>query len=187
MSIPRQRVACVVVLLAGVRADGALVVVRFEPTAQTVNLGDTFSVDIVADIDTPVVGWGLDQAVVNPGMLSISAPFTIGPSWLPATAADGDGLAGLASPLPPVNGSVMGLGVVLATLSFSADAVGSTALLTSVTPNDLTEGFALDPTGFANVTFEPGQITVIPEPSSLMLFIIGCVLIRRRRQAAAQA
>jgi len=43
------------------------------------------------------------------------------------------------------------------------------------TPGDLTEGFALDPTGFATATFEPGQVNVIPEPATLLP--LACVLI----------
>lgn len=176
-------VAMIVVFVAGVRADASLVVCRFEPPSQTVALGGIFTVDIVADIDMPVVGWGLDLSLLTPGILLPTGPPAIGADWLSALAPDGDGLAGLASPLPPTNGSVSGTGIVLATLSFSADAIGATDLVASVTPGDLTEGFALDPTGFATMTFQPGQVTVVPEPATALLLVgVGCVILIRRRK-----
>ena len=100
------------------------------------------------------------------------------PPWITTTTADGDGLAGLADPFAPTNGSVSGTGILPATLTFRADAQGTTDLLMSTTPGDLTEGFPLDPTGFATITFEPGQITVIPEPATLlpMLAVLTCGL-----------
>jgi len=175
-------VAFIVVLVAGVRADASLVVTRFDPPSQTVVLGTNFTVNIVADIDMPVVGWGLDVVPAIPGFVSLTTTPAIGTDWLSAFAPDGDGLAGLASPLPPTNGSVSGTGIVLATLSFSADAIGATSLVASITPGDQTEGFALDPTGFATVTFQPGQVTVVPEPSTTAFLLIAGVLALHRRK-----
>ena len=105
-----------------------------------------------------------------------------------ATTADGDGLAGLADPFAPTNGSVSGTGILLATLTFRADAEGMTDLIASTTPGDQTEGFPLDPTGFANVTFEPGQIIIIPEPATVLPLLcalfggLGGVRARRRKR-----
>jgi len=50
---------------------------------------------------------------------------------------------------------VSGPGVLLATLTFHADAIGEVDLNASVTPGDPWEGFALDPSGFATLAFEP--------------------------------
>lgn len=178
--------AMVALSAMGPRADASLVVTRFDPPSQTVVLGDTFTVNIVADIDMPVVGWGLDFVPLPPGVISLIGPPAIGADWLSAFAPDGDGLAGLASPLPPIDGSVSGIGIVLATLSFSADAIGTTNVVASITPGDLTEGFALDPTGFATVTFQPGLVTVIPEPSSMLLLMLGGVMLLYRRRWCSQ-
>jgi hypothetical protein len=156
------------------------VTVRFEPAERTVNVGDDFTVNVVADINPPVVGWGLDVNAVTPMIISPVGLPTIGSAWIPAYAPDGDGLAGLAFP-----DSVSGAGVLLATLTFHADAIGETDLLAGVTPGDGTEGFALDPTGSAITSFEPAHLIVIPEPATALLV---CVLVgpfARRRTLSA--
>ena len=163
-------------LVVASSARASLVTVRFEPSSQTVNLGDTFNVQIVADISSPVVGWGLDFAIASPPILSETAAPVIGAAWVPAPAPDGDGLASLAFP-----NSVSGTGVLLATLTLHANAIGATDLLLSVTPGDLTEGFALDPTGFAELTIQPGHANVVPEPSTIgLLALIGLGMLRGR-------
>ena len=73
------------------------------------------------------------------------------------------------------------------TVTGTLDALGVTDLtLSDDNPVDLSEGFALDPppTGaFADVVYAPGSITVIPEPASVALVLIGGVVfgLRRRR------
>ncbi len=109
------------------------IIVRFDPPDETVHLGDVFTMDIVADIPNPVLGWGLDLSIVDPTILSTVGAPAVGPDWFGAFAPDGDGLAALAFP-----NSVSGNGVLLATMTFSADALGETDLLFSVTPRDLT-------------------------------------------------
>ena len=161
-------------LLAAAVAS-ANVTVRFEPASLTVDPGTIFSVAIVADIPQPVVGWGLDLTIQNPAIVSVHAAPSIGPPWVSAYAPDGDGLAGLAFP-----SSVSGIGVVLATISLSADAVGDTELWISVTPGDLTEGFALDPTGFDTFTVVPGHVKV-PEPSTIALLGLAALGVAFRR------
>jgi hypothetical protein len=161
------------------RAD---IIVGFAPPAKIVGLGDSFTIDIIADIPAsePILVWGLDLTIANPAIASLTGPPEIGSEWFPAFSPDGDGLAGLAFPT-----GVSGIGVVLATLSFSADAIGDTYLFLSTTPGDPTEGFGLDPTGFANVNFEPGHVQVIPEPSALHMGALGlasiALLTRLRR------
>jgi hypothetical protein len=178
----------IVVLTAAVagtstRAD---IIVGFAPPAKIVGLGDFFTVDIVADIPAaePILVWGLDLTIADPAIASLTGPPEIGSEWFPAFSPDGDGLAGLAFPT-----GVSGIGVVLATLSFSADAIGDTYLFLSITPGDPTEGFGLDPMGFANVIFEPGHLQVVPEPSALLLGGLGwgliALLTRPRRYTRA--
>lgn len=144
-------------LVAGISQQAvADVTVRFDPPAMTVGEDQQFTVDIVADIPEPVVGWGLDLAISDPSIVSlVGYPAVDSVRWTPAATADGDRLAGIAFP----NG-VSGTGVRLATLTFSADALGEADLTLTATPGDLTEGIPLDPTGFAAVTFQPGSLTV---------------------------
>lgn len=173
------------IALAG-SAKASIVQVSFQSPATTVVLGDLFTVDIVADTTAPIVGWGLDLNLSTPGILSLAAaPAIPSPPWRTTTGADGDGLVGLADPLAPVNGSVTGTGILLATLTFSADVIGQTDLVLSVTPGDLTEGFPLTTPGdFATVSFALGSVTVVPEPIPLFSLTFGAlaVLSRRRRR-----
>lgn len=171
--------ACSVFLACVSAATAGLVTVRFDPPDQTVNLGDPFSVSLVADISDPVLGWGLDFTIANPSVAALSGPPVIGPQWFPFSTPDGDGLGGIAFP-----NSISGNNVLLATLNFTADSLGDTNLLLSVTPGDLTEGFPLDPTGFATLSFEPGHVTVIPEPASVAILAfagLGAIRPVRRR------
>src|SRR5437660_1433782 len=91
------------------------VTVRFEPQNSTASVGDSFTVNLVADIPNPVVGWGLDVGF-DSSVLSLES-VELGPAWFAASAADGDNLAGLAFPSP-----VSGQGKLLATLHFKAKA-----------------------------------------------------------------
>lgn len=159
--------------LAGVMPASADIVVRFEPVSSVVQLHDVFGVRIVADIDDLVVGWGLDLTIADETIASLISAPDLGDDWVPAFAPDGDGLSALAFP-----DSVGGTDTLLATLTFSADSLGDTDLLLSVTPGDLTEGFALDPSGFANVQYLPGQIQVVPEPVAVIIVLSGLVLLR---------
>lgn len=170
-------------------AQTAPVTVFFNPSSQTVNVGQTFTVNIVADIPNPVLGWGLDVNV-DPARLIRTGVVVNDPPWSAVAAGDGDDLAGLA--LPPVSGN----GVVLATLTFQAQATGTVPLIASVTADDLTEGFPLVSSGFATINFIPGSVTVagggaptanIPALSPLGLALLASLLgmigvkIRRRK------
>ena len=158
------------------------VCVRFDPPVTVANPSDVFTIDIVADINTPIVGWGMDLTIVTPTVASLTGGPVIPFPWLAAFAPDGDQLAGLASPFDPVFGAVSGTDIILATLTFTADAPLETDLLLSITAGDATEGFALDPTGFAVVQFETGKI-IVPEPAGLILLaccLPACLLLRRR-------
>ena len=180
-----------VVALAGMNA-GALgvVTVRLVPSDLSVELGEVFSIAIVADIPDAVVAWGLDLITEDETVLSPVGDSLIGPLWIAGYAPDGDGLAGLAYP-----SSVVGNDILLATVTFSADALGETELLLSddnppphvSPPSDLTEGFGLDPTGFADVTYEPGHVEVVPEPATLILLAFGGLFALRKRTCRCSA
>ena len=155
------------------------VVVGFDPEDSTVGYNETFWINIVADMEETIVGWGLDLTVDDP---SIAAPtgnldFSVGP-WDAAYAPDGDGLAGLNFP-DGVTGQT-----VLVAVEFQSFGNAGTALLTlsDDNPPDLTEGFAVapPPSGvFADVLYCCGTITV-PEPAALTLLALGALALRRR-------
>jgi hypothetical protein len=154
--------------------------VFFQPQDSSAQVGANLNVDLMANIPDPVLGWGLD-VTFNSSIISLTG-VTIGSQWSPATAADGDGLAGLAFPLP-----ISGDNVLLATLSFDTLAQGSTDIVASATLGDLTEGFPLASGGFAEVIYSPGTATVIPLPAAIWLFgagLIGLIGIATRKKAA---
>ncbi len=170
-----KMVLCTAVLLLASPALADTVYGYFNPAVKVANVGDVFTIDIVADMTNDIVGWGLDLTVTAPAVAdrTLTEP-VIGPNWDAAFAPDGDGLAGLAFPA-----GVSGTGILLATVEFQALALGTTNLVLSVTPGDLTEGFALFPSGFDDYQFSLGTINVVPEPAALALLALGA-LIRRR-------
>jgi len=182
--------AALVVVVPGAQAGDCPpdvdVCVRVEPPDLVVDINSTstFTLDLVADINTPVVGWGLDLNIETPGVVSVTGtpdiPF---PPWIDVFAPDGDGLAAVADPFPPTNGSVSGLNILLATLTFSVDRLGETDLVPSVTEGDLTEGFPLDPMGFGTVTFQNGHVMVIPEPTTAILLALAFAVAKPRRRS----
>lgn len=170
-------VLCTAVLLLASPALADTVFAGFDPAVKNVLPGEIFTIDIVADMTNPIVGWGLDLTIADPAVAVRTATDpVIGPDWDPAFAPDLDGLAGLAFP-----DGVSGMGIVLATVEFQAvGAMGtSTNLVLSVTPGDLTEGFALYPSGFDGYEFSLGTVNIVPEPAALVLLALGA-LIRRR-------
>ena len=175
----KKWLGCLMVLawILPASSGAATVSVSFEPLDPTVILGDSFSVDIVADISDPILGWGLDIGF-DSTILSLTGT-TIGSLWQPAVAFDGDDLAGLAFP-----DAISGPNVLLATLTFDAIDLGTSGLTASVTMGDLTEGFALIAPGtFADLTVIDGSVEVVPVPAAVLLFasgLIGLIGIGRR-------
>lgn len=177
--------AMAMVLLANPSARGTIIV-RFDPPQNQVNHGETLMVNLVADLgNEPVIGWGLDVAF-DPVLLSQVGGPAIGPFWETTYTPDGDGLTGSVNPFSDPDqdgtfGSVSGNDVLLATLTFLAVGLGQTNLTASYTLTDLNEGFPLDSTGFATVIFQPAQIQVTPEPTTVALIVAGAFFWARRR------
>ena len=159
----------VAILLVSANCAADPLTVYFSPSASDITVGATFTIDLVADISEPVVGWGLD-VTFNPMILTLNSIET-GMAWFPAPSFDGDNLAGFAFPL-----AVAGHSTLLATLNFTALAQGRSDLAALYTPDDLAEGFPLDTGGFADVQFINGSVLVsVPEPS--LSLPLGCCLL----------
>lgn len=188
-SIFRSAAFCVMLGAASLipAQSSATIIVSFDTSASSV-------VDVVADIPAleAVLGWGIDIALSDPAIAQqVGAP-VIGPLWSAAPTMDGDGLAGLAFPLP-----ISGVDVVLATLTFEALEIGTVDLAASVSPLDFTEGFPLappaSPGSLADVTFLDLSMTVgpalsVPEPGTgfvVALGLAGIVVAQRRRSTRA--
>lgn len=173
-------IATLALLLA---SPAAALTVRFVPDARTVAVTRPFTVEIRADLDEPVLGFGLDVAFDVSLIGPTQAP-TIGPAWLPAFAPDGDGLAGVG----PVAGAV-GADVLLATLHLQAIGLGTTPLTAAFTAADPTEGFPLVGGGFAEAVFLPAEVEVqlVPEPNTGLLLALGVVLLGLRSPGSHEA
>jgi hypothetical protein len=169
----RMLVALVPCLLWAAPAPAAVIARVIAPA--TVGVGAQFDVELRADLGDPVLGWGLDLAF-DPAVVQRITPTTIGPDWFAVSASDGDGLAGIAA------GGLTGERQ-LAVLRFQAIALGSTSFVLSDTLADLSEGFALDPAGFASVTYQGASVNVVPEPGTALLTALGLLGLAARRRA----
>ncbi|GJM25167.1 MAG: hypothetical protein DHS20C16_15820 [Phycisphaerae bacterium] len=180
MMIESRRCAvglCLLATLFIASTARATVTVSLELPSVAPVVGETFDVQVVADLPNPILGWGLDFGILSPAIATLTN-VQIGDSWLPIATSDGDGLGGVAFP-----GPISGAGVVLATVTLEATAEGTSDLLIGDDHLiDLTEGFALAPDGFAAVDYVSSSITIVPEPTSLgsLCVLIGLALRRRR-------
>lgn len=176
--------AILVAVTAAPRAE-ALTTLSIVPDAPLVNgvleirRGESVTIDVLADIAdaTPIIGFGLDL-VYDPGLLE-PEPAAVGPAWLSVFSADGDGLAGLAS--PP---GVSGLDVLIGRLEILALHEGLTEISLGVTPDDPTEGFALLEIGAFDVVDFGSSLPVLvtPEPASSVLVCLGLAALGARRR-----
>ena len=173
----------IAVLLVGVWFTSqavATVTVTEELGSGTYGLGQTIISTVMAEIplEEPVLGWGIDfdwdDAVVQLVGYTVNDLL-----WDEGFAPDDPGVLDIAALSFPAN--VTG-NALLVTFEFLAVGIGETDFtFGDDNPPDLTEGFALDPTGFAEVVYTPGHFTVIPEPGSLALLALGGLALLRRR------
>jgi hypothetical protein len=168
------------------------IMVKLDPSSSIVTLGDTFTVNILADIEAAdaIVGWGID-VVFDLAFLSHNpaSDVTIGPAFGAALVIpDGDELAGLVPfgfpPAPPV----FGTDVLLATMTFQAIGLGTSSLVGGITALDPTEGFVKPGspgTVLVPASFADGSVTVVPvpAPTATLLGLVGLsavALVQRR-------
>lgn len=161
-------------VLAGVvpTADAGLVInVGFNAQQTTVNVGQQFVIDIVADLPLDIVGWGMQFSIQNPAVLELQGPPLVALPWNPTTLIENNGswqFGGLAFPDP-----VTGNGTLLASLVFKATALGETDLILTIDGNDPTQGFVAGPNGppghFGSYQLNLGHVTVVPGPGALAL------------------
>jgi hypothetical protein len=134
-------------------------------------IGESAVVEVRADLTEAIIGWGLDLAVVDPSVATLT-DLAVALPWDAAEATLDHDLFGATS-LTSVG---PGTDILLATLTFQAvgDGVTNIALLTS---NDEDEGFALaNWSGLDSVVFASGTITV-PEPTSFLVCTLGGLLL----------
>jgi hypothetical protein len=172
----RKLTAAFVLSLAALAplASGATVIVTAIPAAPSVGVGETVTVELLAQFgpEDLVLAWGLDL-VLDPALVAMSGAPTLGASWLGFATPDGDGLGGVA--LEGITGTHR-----LATLALEGLAPGLVELGFATTPRDRTEGFALDPTGFASgVVFQGASLEVVPEPRVLAFALLASAALLR--------
>lgn len=171
-----------VCLILPVTCWGTSVTVSFSPQGP-VDVGDAFTVDILADINPAdgLLGWGLDLDFQS-SYLTLTDTQVNTALWTQPVNSD-DGLAGNTLSFPPVSGA----NFLLATLSFEAIADG-TANLSLGTDDPLLEGFMFL-SGSADVTYQNSSIIInpsnnpgpgpgpapVPEPATMFLLGFGLV------------
>lgn len=152
--------------------------VYFDQPSLNVIEGDSFTVDLLATIESTeqILGWDIDLLYDNT-QVGLTG-YTVGSSWNAPTPVpdDDESMAGLAGfPLPPGTG-IWGTGVHLATLSFNCLAVGTSSL--NIGTDDALEGFQLAvgyPASFAAWTSDPTTVNQapVPEPATILLMGTG--------------
>ena len=156
------------------------VMIEFSPTDQTVDLGDSVSVDLIAsDLASEDLGAFQFDMLFDDGILDLtSVTFGTGPStdvggFSPVQESSaGSGSVFLKELSTSLDLSAQADSFVLATLEFATDAVGIADLsFDNLIFSDL-GGSALDFEAFTG-TIEVVGSTNVPEPSSLAIMLLG--------------
>jgi len=145
------------------------VMVSLDKPNPSFTTGQTFSVNLLASISDPILGFGLDFNF-DSSLLTLDSA-VVAPSWFAAIGTEANDVVGLAFPLP-VSGST-----VVETLNFTALNTGSTTLDLAYDSTNLAEGFPLASGGFArsNLRDEAPITGIVPEPSAV--FLLGTMAI----------
>lgn len=171
--------------LAGTADAGLVINVGFNAQNTTVQLGQQFVVDIVADLPLDVIGWGMEFRIGDPNVVELQGIPLAALPWTPTVVTefpDHWRFGGLAFPDP-----VSGQGVHLASLFFKATALGETDLILTIDGSDPTQGFVAGPGGpsgsYPSVQLNLGRVTVVPGPGvGAVLVALGAAAGRGRRR-----
>ena len=198
---PRMLVIVFTAVLAGLGSTSAVANIDlvWDPPAQTVEVGETFEVGLMAVSDSPFAqSIGALQVILDwePDKLSLTGSNENGPyDWLDSgfpvgglnsTWLDGDAwyfaLSQLLGPLPFATPE----GFLITTFTFTADAETP---LTEITIPESLGGFTtnifdgkipgLDVTGLLGTA----EVTIVPEPATLLLVTGGALALLRRRRS----
>lgn len=175
-------------------ASATSLVLRFEPSAQIIGLGQTATIDIFADLDLGFSLTGFDFGLDvggDPGVLGGSGSFDLNAGLFDTPGSSFGEVAGFALPLGAPSGSVFlgsieytGAAIGLATVS-AADATGALpafTLLDGFTPVAFDFADADIDLSLASATIE--VIQIIPLPASAAMAAAGLLAVagvRRRR------
>ena len=176
------------------QARAAMLEIAIVPSETEVHVGETFTVDLVANIlgggSEELAVWGMDLNVSDPSLVS-QTNLTIDSSWTPFDAGDGDGLAGWT--VPESGDAIAQNNIHLATVSFTAESAGELNLMGSYANDgfeafgfiDVADDFAMSTP--ESVEFLDASVTVVPLPATIGLAALGfgtLVLARRRIKVA---
>jgi len=178
-------------LLAGFSTAVSATSVTFDDLNVSANVGETFSLDVIADFTSdPTLGGGLDifydETVLSFQSFSFASSSTLvtdpGFNRLPDVLSNE--LEGLAF------GNFAGVSTagIVGTLSFTAIAAGNFDMILAVTDNALKGGSFISAIDFTSViTPDLGisrvEVSAVPLPAAVWLFgssILGLVVARRR-------
>lgn len=158
------------------------------PGSTSVEVGDSFTIDIMADIDPAdeIIAFGFDAMLSGSGALSYDG-FTMGTGFADDPffgPNDGDGIYGVSEGDFFFGAPVSGTDILLGTLLFTATGVGDVSVSLGADDMDIwfTEG--LIPLNIELANYMP-QVTAaqvrineyvpVPEPVTLLLFGLGLI------------